>query len=536
MNRSAAFLALLAPLSASAFTLPRPFQDWQATEEYCSHNQATGTCNLQGVSNDTQGGAFDLGGLAGGQSLDTANLAPGAPASYLYGSDTVSLSHAGDLQIASAQDVQYYYPHGFDALLGFEVDQDWYRFTPERDLCFDVCFGPGFNDPTTPGLPTDWTLEVFDSTVSTLDLVSGPWGAVTECTATLVGDGTEVFMHVSDPSPVDMYPPVGYSFVVDASANEYQATWYPDVDSDGQGDATAAGTTLCGDPGPGLVANNDDCGDGDASIYLGATEICNGTDNDCDGTPDNGLPFAPYWPDGDDDGWGDETATPTDFCDDPGPGWSPIPEDCNDADDTIHPVNADDCDGIDNDCDGTVDEDATLTDHYPDVDGDGYGDMSAQPTGFCTDPGDGWTSSNDDCDDSDANANPGGTEIPYDGIDQDCDGRDACDQDGDGRRASECNGADCDDSDATITPDADEVWYDGIDQDCDGNDCDQDGDGLDAPECDGLDCDDTDPTVGECLDEGEEPWVQGGLLCSTGGPVGSLWLFGLLPLWVRRRV
>ena len=86
--------------------------------------------------------------------------------------------------------------------------------------------------------------------------------------------------------------------------------------------------------------------------------------------------------------------------------------------------------------------------------------------------GDGITLEQGDCDDNDAAAFPGATEIWYDGLDQDCSGGSDFDQDGDGYDRE----AECDDTDAAIYPDASvaDTWYDGVDQDCDGNDGDQD--------------------------------------------------------------
>ncbi len=138
--------------------------------------------------------------------------------------------------------------------------------------------------------------------------------------------------------------------------------------------------------------------------------------------------------------------------------------------------------------------------------------------------GDGFTPAEGDCDDDESSAHPGGTEIWYDGIDQDCDGNDS-DQDLDGYGVPD----DCDDTDPAVHPDALEVCN-GIDDDCDlstdGADAreaspwypDLDGDGYgdtaamvracEAPEgCIALsgDCDDTDPSEHPYADE----WCDG---------------------------
>ena len=79
--------------------------------------------------------------------------------------------------------------------------------------------------------------------------------------------------------------------------------------------------------------------------------------------------------------------------------------------------------------------------------------------------GDGISYLDGDCDDGNPNVSPAATEIWYDGLDQDCDGRDD-DQDEDGFGVE----LDCDDTDASIWPGAPEIGDDGVDQDCSGAD------------------------------------------------------------------
>lgn len=57
---------------------------------------------------------------------------------------------------------------------------------------------------------------------------------------------------------------------------------YADADGDGYGDS-GAGREICGDAGEGYVYNDQDCDDGDGSVYPGATELCDGLDQDCSG-------------------------------------------------------------------------------------------------------------------------------------------------------------------------------------------------------------------------------------------------------------
>jgi hypothetical protein len=173
------------------------------------------------------------------------------------------------------------------------------------------------------------------------------------------------------------------------------------------------------------------------------------------------------------------------------PGWSigRIAVQVVDADGDGRSVDLADCDDTDPTIyDGaqevpydSIDQDCDGADLL-DVDGDGFNGVGG---------------GGDDCDDEDPLTFPGGIEIPYDSIDQDCSGSDLTDVDGDGFAAEEVGGSDCDDNDAAIFPDAAEVPYDGVDDDCDGEDLtDVDGDGFEGNvEPPFGDCDDEDPDV-----------------------------------------
>ena len=101
----------------------------------------------------------------------------------------------------------------------------------------------------------------------------------------------------------------------------------------------------------------------------------------------------------------------------------PLGEDCDDTDRTINPLAAESCNGLDDDCDTLIDEDAVdQGTWYTDADDDGYGNAEA-PVQGCTRP-EHTSGIPGDCDDGNPAAYPVAPDEAGDGVDQDCDGVD----------------------------------------------------------------------------------------------------------------
>ena len=222
------------------------------------------------------------------------------------------------------------------------------------------------------------------------------------------------------------------------------------------------------------LAGNQCAGAGALDADEDGQAACVGDCNDGDASVYEGATESADGLDNDCDGRVDED---TSSFDDDGDGYSEDEGDCSDQSAEIVPGGREEGDGIDNDCDGEVDEGTT----YFDDDADGYSEIGG------------------DCDDDDDEVNPGEVDTA-DGIDNDCDGdtdEGTGDADVDGDGVSTGDG-DCADNDSSVYPAAPET-ADGVDDDCDGTvdegteAYDDDGDGY--PEGAG-DCDDTDADVG----------------------------------------
>ena len=260
-------------------------------------------------------------------------------------------------------------------------------------------------------------------------------------------------------------------------------TYYRDLDGDTYGNL--AQTTQACSPPIGYVSNSTDCNDSNSAIHPGATEVCNNIDEDCDGFTDEGLTITTYYADGDADGYGN-LAVSVNSCS-AVVGYVTNHDDCDDGDASIHPGAIELCDGIDQDCDGTADDNIALQTYYADADSDGYGNLATSISSCSAVAG--YVTNHEDCDDGDASIHPGANEV-CDGVDQDCDGTADdgltfttyyLDNDNDGYGSSlfstmSCgpvvglvtNALDCDDNNSGIHPGATEICNIYSDDDCDG--------------------------------------------------------------------
>jgi hypothetical protein len=214
---------------------------------------------------------------------------------------------------------------------------------------------------------------------------------------------------------------VSSATVTQADLQAGSQTFYQDNDKDGYGSTVT--TTGCTAPA-GYVAQGGDCNDNNVNVNPGKAEVCgNGIDDNCNGSIDEGCPAGTtYYRDADGDTYGNPANTTTSTTQPA--GYVTNNTDCNDANSAVHPGATEVCNGIDDNCDGRIDEGCVT--YYQDLDGDTYGNAAitqtatTQPAGYVTRAG--------DCSDNNANINPGRAEVCGNGIDENCNGNadDAC--------------------------------------------------------------------------------------------------------------
>jgi hypothetical protein len=260
-----------------------------------------------------------------------------------------------------------------------------------------------------------------------------------------------------------------------------------DDDDDDDDDTGSIGTDETVDAdADGYTSAEGDCDDDDDAINPGATEVCDGVDNDCDDTIDDDdddvdlTTGSVYYIDADGDGYGlagteieacvapSATADNDTDCDDEAVDINPGATEICDADDTDE-----DCSGDADDADSGVSADSQER-YYADSDADGYGDQDDAGTLSC-DPASGVVLDNTDCDDDAVGVNPDAVEI--------------CDEDD---TDEDCSGL-ADDADAGVDATSQTLWYADIDTDGYGDEDDAGTLYCDAPSgvvADNTDCDD----------------------------------------------
>jgi len=349
-------------------------------------------------------------------------------------------------------------------------------------LCSDTVTGPGtYLCRGNAGAPLDLLASSWKATTTKLGGGLRDIGGTSAAAAYASGSFAEMFSAIPGADPVsvegnlkhygvpttnpdsgEIYPRIdlqaalnGFDVDLDwipAGSDNCPTAYNPtqaDSDGDGKGDAcdncpavpNASQANADGDP----AGDACDCDSAHANVYPGATEICDGFNNDCN---------SPVWP---------SLSVETD---DDGDLYAECAGDCDDTDASVGPGFWEQCDGKDNDCDGVIPADEA------DADNDGFRGCEG------------------DCNDGNPAQRPGAPEI-CDGLDDDCDfiiPPDEADEDHDGVRI--CQG-DCDDTRPTVRPGAPEIC-DGLDNNCDliipANEADIDADGFRI--CAG-DCDDT---------------------------------------------
>ena len=198
-------------------------------------------------------------------------------------------------------------------------------------------------------------------------------------------------------------------------------TYYLDKDGDGYG-VESSFKCICAPSGSFKAEKKGDCNDSDKDIYPGKSELCDGKDNNCDSSIDeeNSEGCSKYYRDFDEDGYGD-AANSKCLCAPFGLYTTVNGADCDDKNPFINVGTLETCNGQDDDCDGTVDEDTNdCVVYWFDGDNDGYG---AVDNSMCLcQPGQGYVATKGgDCNDNMVNVNPAQKEV-CNGEDDNCDG------------------------------------------------------------------------------------------------------------------
>ena len=290
------------------------------------------------------------------------------------------------------------------------VDQYLFGFRPSNTVGGFFKLDPGKgkinpdcgHNPYIPGVDTPWTYAYPKKNVVVDDIIRINGARVPDSTsarknyrmafAILAKQGT--FPTSAEIARVDSLRLAWESYFRDESGGGQAFTALGPVDMDAD---TYSDTT--------------DCDDDDPLTHPGATEVCNATDDDCDGLIDENFDT-----DGDLYTYGPPGCT----------------SDRNDSDRFINPAATEVYNGADDNCDGVVDNVQLV-----DADADGYYANPPNPAQA-------------DCQDNNPAVNPGATEI-VDGIDNNCN-----------------NFIDCSDPTVVLQSEGGSRAHDGYDNNCNG--------------------------------------------------------------------
>jgi len=504
-------------------------------------------------------------------------------------SQAAPLSKLGDITFtefqADTQTVSQYYGEWFEIYNNSGATQDlngiefrhstdggttWQSFRVDRTLLVGqqdyVVFGVSSDlDPLSPSyngnVAIDYEYKFFDASDPNVGFnlkAEQDWVQVSTATGVLL-DEVQWVPAWGFKNHTDAAMQVGRNAFKVEWANDYPVNWCASevfIPGSGMKGSPGSSNDYCGaNPnddldGDGYTQAEGDCRDDDPTVNPGQVDsnldAFYNTDDNCNGTRDDGA------------------------LDQDGDGFRPMDGDCDDTRVSVHPGAPESlANELDDDCNGCIND--------QDNDGDGFTD--------CDTAGDG---SPDDCNLNDHTIYPGAPEVPYDGIDQDCDTFDQCDVDSDGFGALEvvdpvmCNvdpvnrQEDCDDYNPNIKPGVEENPTDGVDNDCDGviDIPDRDGDGYtDSEDCmdigekdlDGNkdkakiyalsqsvhpgatevcnlvddDCNGFADDLPECQNAASVATLSGGGICGMAPPTTSPWslagLAGLALLFLNRR-
>lgn len=214
--------------------------------------------------------------------------------------------------------------------------------------------------------------------------------------------------------------------LVDEDGSQNCQTYYRDLDEDNYG-LLGDSQCLCQPTGLYTSIIFGDCNDNDAAVYPNAPEICDEQDNNCNGNIDEGVKTT-FYLDNDGDNYGGTASL--EACSPP-QDYVAAAGDCNDFNMFIYPTAPEQCNELDDDCNGATElvTELTIFTSYKDNDGDGHAPLGALSQEKCDVPL-GWTLAQDvdgdgnddwDCDDSQVTVYPGAPTICGDSLDNNCD-------------------------------------------------------------------------------------------------------------------